>query len=265
MTRGKIIFIDTEGKMYRTIEFNGDMYPEGNADEILERFEEGYFNSYKNFEYFVKRFNKRNYGYEEELVYRCDNELAYQCDEKELVLNIQKNMTDYLYVINNCEKSCMIVDEHNNSTLLTHHSLAVIYFKKVKKIYHRAVDEKLNQNFGKLSKKEFCDILERLRESRDLVNRVDALFRHSRENIENDFCNGASLQISHERTVIRLLKLIMDDDANWIEYFIYELDYGRKYEPGIILDEKSNDIDISSSGKLYDFISDTCETGRMEM
>jgi hypothetical protein len=265
MTRGKIIFIDTDGKMYRTTEFNGDMYPEGKADEVLERFEDGYFNCYKNFERFVERFNKRNYGYEEELVHRCDNEPAYQCDELELVLNIQKNFTDYLYVINNCEKSCVIVDEHNNTTLLTHNSLAVIYFKEVEEIYHRAVNENSNQNFWKLSKKEFCDILEKLRESRDLVDKVNALFWDSRENIGNDFCNVASLQISHESTVVRLLKLIMDDQADWIEYFIYELDYGRKYEPGMILDEKSNDIDISSSGKLYDFISDTCKTGRKEM
>jgi hypothetical protein len=83
MTRGKIIFIDTDGKMYCTTEFNGDMYPTGIADEVLERFEEGHFNSDKNFERFVERFNKRNFGYEGELV--------YQCDKNELVINIHDN------------------------------------------------------------------------------------------------------------------------------------------------------------------------------
>ena len=32
MTRGKIIYIDRNDKIYTTVEFNGDMYPDGNAD-----------------------------------------------------------------------------------------------------------------------------------------------------------------------------------------------------------------------------------------
>lgn len=39
MTRGKILFIDKDEKGYTSIEFNGDMYPSGNADRILEQFE----------------------------------------------------------------------------------------------------------------------------------------------------------------------------------------------------------------------------------
>ena len=42
MTRGKIIYIDKNNMAYSTIEFNGDMYPNGNADEVLEMFEAGY-------------------------------------------------------------------------------------------------------------------------------------------------------------------------------------------------------------------------------
>ena len=46
MTRGKIIYLDSDQKAYSTIEFNGDMYPEGHGDEIIERFEENYFTSF---------------------------------------------------------------------------------------------------------------------------------------------------------------------------------------------------------------------------
>lgn len=31
MTRGKIMFIDGAGRYYQTLEFNGDMYPEGHT------------------------------------------------------------------------------------------------------------------------------------------------------------------------------------------------------------------------------------------
>ena len=34
MTRGKIIYIDRDGKIFSSVEFNGDMYPDGNADRF---------------------------------------------------------------------------------------------------------------------------------------------------------------------------------------------------------------------------------------
>lgn len=106
-----------------------------------------------------------------------------------------------------------------------------------------------------LREKEFVDIINRLQEASDLQGQVDKLFRNSRENIENDFCNAAALQISHESSVVFLLKRIMRDQYEYIDYFIYELDYGRKYEAGMITDENGQDIDIHTPKLLYDFIS----------
>ena len=59
-----------------------------------------------------------------------------------------------------------------------------------------------------------------------LVDKVEALFRDSRENLECDFCNGAGLQISHEGIVVKLIEKLMQNSAGNIPYFIYELDYG---------------------------------------
>ena len=90
MTRGKIIYLDNNGNAYSTIEFNGDMYPDGNASEVIERFEEGYFKNYYTYERFVERFNKRHYRYGEELIapfYYKDN-----------VIHVTENLTDYLYI-----------------------------------------------------------------------------------------------------------------------------------------------------------------------
>ena len=106
-----------------------------------------------------------------------------------------------------------------------------------------------------LSEQEFVDIINRLQEASDLQGKVDKLFRNSRENIENDFCNAAALQISHESSVVFLLKRIMCDYYEYIDYFIYEFDYGRKYETGMITDESGQNIDIHTPNLLYDFIS----------
>ncbi len=116
-----------------------------------------------------------------------------------------------------------------------------------------------------LSVQEFVDVLNRLREATDLQEQVDKLFRNSRENIENDFCNAAALQISHESSVVFLLKRIMHDQYEYIDYFIYELDYGRKYEAGMITDENGQDIDIHTPELLYDFISNDGVTRQKEV
>lgn len=92
-------------------------------------------------------------------------------------------------------------------------------------------------------------------DSSDLVDKVNTLFRNNRDKLECDFCDGAGLLISHERTVVFLLRKLLNDVFENINYFIYELDYGRKYESGMIKDEKNQDIDFSTAEKLYDYLA----------
>ena len=247
MTRGKIIYIDRDGKIFSSVEFNGDMYPDGNADGILEMFEAGLFSNYSNYESFVIRFNKAHYGYEEELIHL----ITYK---EERVIDITENWTDYLYIINNsdCE---WIINGQNGTSFLDKRTLGIVRFQQVERMIHRILHENAKKSSTNISKEEFVDIMNRLREASDLVDKVDELFRKSRDNVECDFCNGAGLQISHESTVVLLLRKLLKDDVEDIDYFIYELDYGRKYEPGIITDENGHDIDFSSAEKLYDYLT----------
>ena len=104
-----------------------------------------------------------------------------------------------------------------------------------------------------LTKQEFVDILNRLREATELVDTVEELFRDSRENLECDFCNGAGLQISHEGIVVKLLERLVRNNAGNISYSIYELDYGKTYQEGCISDQSGN-IDFSTPEKLYDYL-----------
>lgn len=104
-----------------------------------------------------------------------------------------------------------------------------------------------------LAKQEFVDIINRLREATELVDKVEELFRNSRDNLECDFCNGAGLQISHEGIVVNLLEKMMQDRGGNVSYFIYELDYGRDYREGCVSDNNGN-IDISTPEKLYDLL-----------
>ncbi len=247
MTRGKIIYIDRDERVFSSIEFNGDMYPDGNADRILEMFEAGFFTSYNNYESFVIRFNKSHYGYEEELIHP----FTY---EEERVIDVTENWTDYLYIINNSDREWVINDK-NGASFLDKRTLGIVRFQQVEKMIHRVLHENAKEFSTDISKEEFVEVLNRLRESSDLVRKVNGLFRDSRDNVECDFCNGAALQISHESTVVFLLRKLMKDAIENIDYFIYELDYGRKYEPGMITDEDGRAIDLSTSEKLYDYLT----------
>ena len=58
---------------------------------------------------------------------------------------------------------------------------------------------------------------------------------------------------------------MMYDKYDYIEYFIYELDYGREYEIGMVQDEYGQDIDIHTSDLLYDFLAQNIHDFRDEM
>ena len=72
-------------------------------------------------------------------------------------------------------------------------SIAKNYLEE--KQIHRVLHENAKEFSASISKEEFVEILNRLRDSSDLVRKVNSLFRNSRDNVGCDFCNGAALQI----------------------------------------------------------------------
>ena len=105
-----------------------------------------------------------------------------------------------------------------------------------------------------LTKEEFVKIINRLEKATEIQDKVSSIFRSSTDNIENDFMNAGSLQISHESVVVDLLEKIFCDEYFNISYFIYELNYGKEYKPDSITDTDGNTIDFSTAEKLYDYL-----------
>ena len=54
-------------------------------------------------------------------------------------------------------------------------------------------------------------------------------------------------------TVIYLLEELTNDEKHMILQFAYELDWGKKWEPGCTLN-KGVDVDLSTAEKLYDYL-----------
>lgn len=109
-----------------------------------------------------------------------------------------------------------------------------------------------------ISKEKFVEIINRLRSYNNLQDKINDLFRSNIDNKEMDFVNAGSICIGHESVVVYLLEKMFDTDM--ISYFIYELEYGKKYKAGCVLDENMNEIDLSTAEKLYDYLVKSLES-----
>lgn len=103
-----------------------------------------------------------------------------------------------------------------------------------------------------ISKKEFVEIIERLKNYNDLQDKIDDLFKSNIDNKEMDFMNAGSICIGHETIVVRLLENIFND-KDTISWWLYECNYGRDFSLGD-LEVDGIEIDLSTAEKLYDYL-----------
>ena len=109
-----------------------------------------------------------------------------------------------------------------------------------------------------ISKEKFVEIINRLKSYNELQKKINDLFEDNIENTEMDFMNAGSICVGHESVVVYLLENMLDTDM--ISYFIYELEYGEKYEKGCVLDANMTEIDLSTAEKMYDYLVQDIES-----
>lgn len=109
-----------------------------------------------------------------------------------------------------------------------------------------------------IDKVKFVDIINDLMEVNDFVNETNDKAKRLNDAIISDFFNAQSLSISHENIVVELLKNMFNDsdsDSDLIGWWIYELDYGRNFKMGDLIDN-GVEIDLSTPEKLYDYLKE---------
>ena len=104
-----------------------------------------------------------------------------------------------------------------------------------------------------MTKEKFVEIINEIQELHKYEEDLYALNSKYR-NYEADF-QFPTL----EDTVVKLLEEffhcpIDECVGSDISYFIYELEFGQEWEPGMIIDKSGNDIDLSTVEKLYDYL-----------
>ena len=113
-----------------------------------------------------------------------------------------------------------------------------------------------------ISKQEFVDIIEKLKQVNDFVDETNKKARELNDAIILDFYNTSSLSISHETIVVKLLENMFNDEEI-LSWWLYELDYGRKFKLGYLQQEKNGkiiNIDLSTTEKLYDYLISSIES-----
>lgn len=59
---------------------------------------------------------------------------------------------------------------------------------------------------------------------------------------------------SLECDVVRLLENIMQDKGEWISYWVFELDFGRKYKDGTVTEADGSIIKLKTVEDLYNYL-----------
>lgn len=99
-----------------------------------------------------------------------------------------------------------------------------------------------------ITKTDFCQVIEDLKQNEEYLDDIRNVFKKHRRETQV-YSTGL------ENTIINLLEtLFKDEEDNWIDYWIWELDFGEKYEEGTVTDEDGSIIPLKTAEELYDFL-----------
>lgn len=108
---------------------------------------------------------------------------------------------------------------------------------------------------GTITKQRFCEIINEIRDAQDAAMSIRKQMLGTPAFKDTmDFFDPACLIIGNTSVVLELLAKMFDDESGWIEYFCFELNYGRDWTPNMITDKNGEDIRLDSAERLYDML-----------
>lgn len=135
---------------------------------------------------------------------------------------------------------------------------------ELEKMFHQSIDNYLDMcaKYGKkpikkkckeMDKKRFVKAINSICQTREFEDKLKDLY----------YKYSGSIIIGTQSTciysLIAALAIIFEDQDRWIDYYVFELDCGKKYRAGMITDKNGNNIDLSTPETLYEFLIDNKE------
>lgn len=97
-----------------------------------------------------------------------------------------------------------------------------------------------------MTKQVFVDTINAIKEYHTKINNIQTVLEEN--------CDSVFWPPSLEDTLINvLIEVFNDDPADIITYFIYELEFGEKWESGYIT-ENGEDVKLKTPEDLYDYL-----------
>lgn len=97
----------------------------------------------------------------------------------------------------------------------------------------------------------------------ETINQLEKQYNHDTKCSEafqvilpNDFISNYNNHFITNQ-LLKIVQIAMNDNhkESWIEYFIYELEFGKHYKEGCASLKDGTNIDLSNAGSLWDFLN----------
>lgn len=100
-----------------------------------------------------------------------------------------------------------------------------------------------------INKEQFIRHMNKIQNVSEEISSTNKLIKDNKL-IELHIFNGV-----HEETAIEILRdMFQDYGDSWLDYYIYELDFGKDWKVGCITDVDGTDIPLSNASELYDML-----------
>lgn len=101
-----------------------------------------------------------------------------------------------------------------------------------------------------MTKELFIKTIDFIRE----LNVEENNFNNMLRQIDNEF-GGGFIYNKPIDYITRLLKELVNDESDWINYYCWEIDFGRKYYEGCVTEADGTPIPLSSAEDLWNIIT----------
>lgn len=105
-----------------------------------------------------------------------------------------------------------------------------------------------------ITKERFCEIMDNLVKEREISREMDKLLAESPMRDTRDFFSATCLHMSHEPLVVELLTAMFDDEEELVEYWMYEMDFGRGWYEGCMTEADGTPVILPDAASLYDYL-----------
>lgn len=108
---------------------------------------------------------------------------------------------------------------------------------------------------GSISREQFAGIMNRIDQRHKEADALDSAIKSS-DVLKSaaDFFSATCLVLPNEDLVVSLLQTMLNDDGEWISYWMYECDFGRAWDENQVCDADGKSIVLTTPEDLYDFL-----------